>query len=189
MLRTRACPERRLEKSSRLRPATQRETVSDSDPSTARSPDYGKAGRRWFQPLKKSEKQIPRGLNFAPTSAKTALVGDPCSPARDDKIKDLNGAPKGAPLQKRYCNALEVQVRQDLRADAELQLPRCRPLHLNGGLFPCHRHAINSQRGGRDRAAEFQVVADLRDVEEHVFQVAGDGDLFHRVSQFAVLDQ
>src|ERR1035437_1846425 len=107
MLRTRACPERRLEKSSRLRPATQRETVSDSDPSTARSPDYGKAGRRWFQPLKKSEKQIPRGLNFTPTSAKTALVGDPCSPARDDKNKELNGAPfgrlragsKGASLQ------------------------------------------------------------------------------------------
>src|ERR1039458_2663174 len=36
---------------------------------------------------KKSEKQIPRGLNFTPTSAKTALVGDPCWPARDDKTK------------------------------------------------------------------------------------------------------
>src|ERR1035438_1151804 len=49
--------------------------------------------------LEKSEKQIPRGLNFAPTSAKTALVGDPGSPARDDKNKELNGAPKGAPFQ------------------------------------------------------------------------------------------
>src|ERR1039457_5884261 len=39
----------------------------------------------------------------------------------------------------------------------------CRPLHLNGGLFPRHRHAINAKRGGRDRAAEFEIVADLRD--------------------------
>jgi hypothetical protein len=37
--------------------------------------------------LRKSGKQIPRGLNFTPTSAKTALVGDPGSPARDDKNK------------------------------------------------------------------------------------------------------
>src|ERR1035441_8655699 len=37
----------------------------------------------------RSKQQIPRGLNFAPTSAKTALVGDPCSPARDDKVKGL----------------------------------------------------------------------------------------------------
>jgi hypothetical protein len=37
-----------------------------------------------FKPLlKKSEKQIPRGLK----------------PARDDKNKKLNGAPKGAPLR------------------------------------------------------------------------------------------
>jgi acyl-CoA thioester hydrolase len=33
---------------------------------------------------KKLEKQIPRGLNFTPTSAKTVLVGDG-SPARDHK--------------------------------------------------------------------------------------------------------
>jgi len=30
--------------------------------------------------------QIPRGLNSTPPSAKEALVGDPGSPARDDKI-------------------------------------------------------------------------------------------------------
>src|ERR1035438_9756504 len=59
--------------------------------------------------LEKSEKQIPRGLNFAPTSAKTALVGDPSSPARDDKNKELNGAPKGPsfknPLPKPFFSA------------------------------------------------------------------------------------
>ena len=37
-------------------------------------------------------------------------------------------------------------------------------------------------------AAELQVVADFGDVEQHVFQVAGDRDLFDRKGQFAVLD-
>jgi hypothetical protein len=49
--------------------------------------------------LKSSKKQIPRELNFTPTSAKTALVGDSCSPARDDKNKELSGPPKGVPFQ------------------------------------------------------------------------------------------
>src|ERR1017187_5579392 len=40
-------------------------------------------GARLQRLLKKSEPQIPRGLK----------------PARDDKNKELNGAPKGAPLQ------------------------------------------------------------------------------------------
>src|SRR5271166_846034 len=31
--------------------------------------------------MEEAKKQIPRGLNFTPTSARTALVGDPCSPA------------------------------------------------------------------------------------------------------------
>ena len=49
--------------------------------------------------LAHAEKQIPRGLNFTPTSAKTALVGDPCSPARDDKNEGLTGTAKAVPLQ------------------------------------------------------------------------------------------
>jgi hypothetical protein len=40
-------------------------------------------GARLHRLLKKSEPQIPRGLK----------------PARDDKNKELNGAPKGAPFQ------------------------------------------------------------------------------------------
>jgi hypothetical protein len=43
----------------------------------------GPTAARLKKLLKKSEKQIPRGLK----------------PARDDKNKGLNGAPKGAPLQ------------------------------------------------------------------------------------------
>src|ERR1035438_4332052 len=37
------------------------------------------------QPLRKQ--QIPHGLNFTPTSAETALVGDPGSAVRDDNSK------------------------------------------------------------------------------------------------------
>jgi len=51
--------------------------------------------------LAHSGKQIPRGLNLTPTSAKAALVGDPGSPARDDKNKGLNGAAEAAPFQNR----------------------------------------------------------------------------------------
>jgi hypothetical protein len=59
------------------------------------SPEVSSSGRL----LKKPEKQIPRGLNFTPTSAKTALVGDPCSPARDDKNKSLSGTAEAVPFQ------------------------------------------------------------------------------------------
>ena len=38
------------------------------------------------------------------------------------------------------------------------------------------------------RAAEFKIVADLRNVVQHVLEIAGDGDLFNRVSQFAVFN-
>src|SRR5271157_5350360 len=48
-------------------------------------------------PGESAEKQIPRRLNSTPTSAKTALVGGPGSPARDDKIiTGSNGAAEQA---------------------------------------------------------------------------------------------
>src|ERR1022692_4419663 len=96
--------------------------------------------RRLNRLLKKSEKQIPRGLNFTPTSAKTALVGGPGSPARDDKNKELDGAPKGAPLQS--------------TSQAELQPHSCRHVGLRllvrqriepQGLQEC-LHAIDRRR-------------------------------------------
>ena len=49
--------------------------------------------------LKKCQKQISGGLNFTPTSAKTAPVGDPGSPAQDGKSKALNGTSEDASLQ------------------------------------------------------------------------------------------
>jgi hypothetical protein len=72
-----------------------------------------------FEDEEKSQKQVPRVLNFTPTSAKTALVGDPCSPARDDKNnKEPNGAPfdklrassEGAPLQNGLSADLDVSA-------------------------------------------------------------------------------
>ena len=47
----------------------------------------------------------------------------------------------------------------------------CRPCTRTDGLLPRHRHAINANRGGHDGPAEFEIITDLRDVEEHVFQV------------------
>ena len=48
--------------------------------------------------LKKCQKQISSGLNFTPTSAKTAPVGDPGSPAQNGASKVLNGTAEDAPL-------------------------------------------------------------------------------------------
>ncbi len=59
--------------------------------------------------LAHAEKQIPRGLNFTPTSAKTALVGDPCSPARDDENIGLNGTAEAVPLQNHGVGGLFQQ--------------------------------------------------------------------------------
>jgi flagellar biosynthesis anti-sigma factor FlgM len=49
--------------------------------------------------LKKCQKQICGGLNFTPTSAKAAPVGDSGSPAQDGKSKALNGTLEDESLQ------------------------------------------------------------------------------------------
>ena len=48
-----------------------------------------KVAQRLNSLLKNPKEQIPRRLNFTPTSAKAALVGGPGSPARDDKNTGL----------------------------------------------------------------------------------------------------
>jgi glutathione S-transferase len=50
------------------------------------------------------------------------------------------------------------------------------------------RHAPDLERRGADGGAHPQVVADHLDVAEHLEQVAGDGDLVHRMGELAVLD-
>src|SRR5271157_4245689 len=66
-------------------------------------------------PGESAEKQIPRGLNSTPTSAKTALVGGPGSPARDDKSsKGLGRGPEG-PL---YPTVSEVKRKEKIDLEA-----------------------------------------------------------------------
>src|ERR1035441_6641830 len=49
-------------------------------------------------------------------------------------------------------------------------------------------HAVDAEGGGGGGGAEDEVVADGGDVLVHVLQVAGDGDLFNRVGELAVLN-
>src|SRR5260370_39739886 len=49
-------------------------------------------------------------------------------------------------------------------------------------------HAFDADGGGGAGSAKDEVVADRGDVFEHVFEVAGDGDLFDGVGELAVLD-
>src|ERR1035437_4202761 len=49
-------------------------------------------------------------------------------------------------------------------------------------------HAVDAEGGGGGGAPEDQVVADGGDVLVHVLQVAGDGDLFDGIGEFAVFD-
>src|SRR5881398_2374702 len=55
-------------------------------------------------------------------------------------------------------------------------------------LVSCDGHAFDADGGGGAGASEDEVVADGGDVFVHVFEVAGDGDLFDGVGEFAVLD-
>ena len=61
---------------------------------------------------------------------------------------------------------------------------RARHSHLG----PADRHAVDANRRAGDGAPEFQVAADFGDVEEHLFQVAGNGDLFHRIGELTARD-
>src|SRR5271168_3004851 len=55
----------------------------------------------------------------------------------------------------------------------------------SGLLFAAHEETINPDGRASNRPAEFEVVADFRDVEENFLQIAGYGDFFNRVSQLA----
>src|ERR1022692_2963720 len=58
------------------------------------------------------QKQIPRGLYFTPTSARTALVGDPCSPARDDNSKSQGLLMQHSIKAGAFRGALSVKLSQ-----------------------------------------------------------------------------
>ncbi len=75
--------------------------------------------------LMRRANRIPRGLNFTPTSARTALVGDPGSPARGNRGSGLNGTPfgklragsEGVPLQSGQASGIS---QEPVRPDAPL---------------------------------------------------------------------
>src|ERR1043166_3494493 len=55
-------------------------------------------------------------------------------------------------------------------------------------LFSGDRHAVNPQSRSSGRTTKLQIIADLRDIVQHVFQVACHGDLFYRIGEFTVLN-
>src|SRR5690348_4017426 len=54
--------------------------------------------------------------------------------------------------------------------------------------FAANGEAVEAESGRGDGTAEFEIVADLGNVLQHVFQIAGDGDLFDRVGAVAAGD-
>ncbi len=65
-----------------------------------------------------AEKRIPRGLNSSPTSVKTALVGGPGSPARDDNTKNYLRRP-GAGLKARSSTSSRITKAEAWRLAVE----------------------------------------------------------------------
>src|SRR3970040_459387 len=54
-------------------------------------------------------------------------------------------------------------------------------------LRPRNRHVLDQHGAAAARAAHHEVAAGARDTAEHVAQVAGDGDLLHRVGDLALV--
>jgi hypothetical protein len=55
-------------------------------------------------------------------------------------------------------------------------------------LFARDGHAIDPQRWRSSRPAKFQVIANLRNIIEHVFEIARDRHLFHWISKLAIFN-
>src|SRR6266849_5162582 len=49
-------------------------------------------------------------------------------------------------------------------------------------------HAVNTQSGSGQGAAKLKIIADFRDIVQHVFEITGHGNFLDRESEFAVLD-
>src|SRR5579863_107371 len=55
---------------------------------------------------------------------------------------------------------------------------------VNRSLFAADEESVNANGRASNRAAEFEIIPDLRDVEEHLFQIACNCDFFDGVSKF-----
>jgi hypothetical protein len=69
--------------------------------------------------LKNTKQQIPRRLIFTPTSAKSALVGDPGPPARDDKNKGLRRGAEAPHYPNTGSNRVFQQTLKPVHDDKE----------------------------------------------------------------------
>jgi hypothetical protein len=52
---------------------------------------------------------------------------------------------------------------------------------VNALLLSTHREPIDTKSGRGDGPAELQVIRDVRDVEEHLFQISSHRDFFYRI--------
>src|SRR5579862_3675886 len=55
-------------------------------------------------------------------------------------------------------------------------------------LFAADCQAVNAERGCRHRPAELEVAGDFGDVEEHLFEISRNRDLFHWKSELSILN-
>src|ERR1043165_3673328 len=51
-------------------------------------------------------------------------------------------------------------------------------------LLATHSQSINSDGRRSDRTTKFKIVGDFRNVHEHIFEIAGYGDLFNWIGKF-----
>ena len=55
-------------------------------------------------------------------------------------------------------------------------------------LIPSHCHLANFQGWRRDPAAHVEIIADHRNIRQHLTQIPGNGDFFYRIGQGPMLD-
>jgi anti-sigma28 factor (negative regulator of flagellin synthesis) len=100
--------------------------------------------------LKKCQKQISGGLNFTPTSAKTAPAEGPGSPAQNGESKALNGKPFD-----RLRAGSEDASLQDTRWDLFFSGL------LNPQTMPAPNHSTSAGGNGQDLTADAEGVMHL----------------------------
>jgi len=55
-------------------------------------------------------------------------------------------------------------------------------------LLARHHHAVNPQRGRGSRPAKLQVIPNLRNIIQHVLEIARNRHFLHRISELAVFN-
>ena len=55
-------------------------------------------------------------------------------------------------------------------------------------LIASHRHLADFQCWRRDPAAHVEIIADHLNIRQHLTQIPGNSDFFHRIGQCAILN-